>query len=239
MDKYYKPGENILSYTIVKLIGEGRYGIVYLAQDSNSNKYIIKQLKKDMLKKTRKKLFYEEKLLSKLNSTKFPKFIGTFVDNDVEGYILEYIEGKVFEDLLYDGYEFTKSEIYAIAEQLLDIIELLHRNNIVHRDIRLPNVILKNNNELVLIDFGLARYIDKKRHTKQIDYWFFSDFLIHLYYTTFNNESPEEEEIPWFEELDLTDVEKHFLMKLMGIDGEYNNLYEIRRDLSIIKNSIE
>lgn len=45
---------------------------------------------------------------------------------------------------------------------MLDIIAILQKNNIVHRDIRPPNVILTDSNELILIDFGLARYIDNK-----------------------------------------------------------------------------
>lgn len=51
MDKHYRPGEKINDYTIIKIIGEGRYGIVYLAQDTDFNKVVIKQLKEDMLKK--------------------------------------------------------------------------------------------------------------------------------------------------------------------------------------------
>lgn len=60
MDKYFKKNERIGEYTIIKLIGEGRYGIAYLAIDAMGKKYVIKQLKKKMLKQTREKLFYEE-----------------------------------------------------------------------------------------------------------------------------------------------------------------------------------
>ena len=81
----------------------------------------------------------------------------------------EYIEGKVFEDLLVkDRYKFSKGEIYRIGSQLLELIEILHNKNIVHRDIRLPNVILKENNELALIDFGLARIADNKKYVSLI-----------------------------------------------------------------------
>ena len=47
MDKYYKPGDKVKSeYTISREIGEGRYGIVYLAKNDNDEKVVIKQLKK-------------------------------------------------------------------------------------------------------------------------------------------------------------------------------------------------
>lgn len=235
MDKYYKIKEIVNGYSILNILGEGRYGIVYLAINDNHEKCILKQLKRDMLKQTRKKLFYEEKILQSLDNPKFPKFISKFKDKYREGYILEYVEGKVFEDLLAeDEYKFSKDEIYKVCSQLLEIVEVLHSNNIVHRDIRLPNVILKENKELALIDFGLARIIDNKRYVKEMDYWFIGDFLIHLYYSSY--EETDSVERPWYEELDLNLEEKNFLKKLMGIQGSYHNIEEIKKQLDKIKN---
>lgn len=240
MDKYYKPGETINHYSIIKLIGQGRYGIVYLAENNQQKTFIIKQLKKKMLEVTRESLFYEEKLLRSLDSPKFPKFIEKFQDQDAEGYVIEYMAGKVFEDLLFrDNYRFSKTEIFEVADKILEIIAVLHQNNIVHRDIRPPNVIIKDNHELVLIDFGLARYMDEKKYTREQDYWYLGDFLIHLYYSSFEPPSEdleyEAEEKPWYEELELTDKERSFLKKLMGLEGSYANLDEIHVDLEILK----
>ena len=235
MDKYYEYGEKVKNeYTIVEEIGEGRYGIVYLAKNDENSIVIIKQLKKDMLRETRKKLFYEQKILQSLNHPAFPKFIGKFKDRYRQGYILEYFDGKDFEDLVeQDRYIFTKEEIYHIADELLDLIEILHDNNIAHQDIRLPNVILKKNKDLALIDFGLARFIDNKKYIRQMDYWYLGDFLIHLYYTMYK--STNDEDRPWYEELDLTKEEQIFLKKLMGIEKKYNNILEIREQLEKVK----
>ncbi|MBD7913416.1 MULTISPECIES: protein kinase family protein [Clostridium] len=234
MDKYYKAKEIVDGYSILNLIGEGRYGIAYLAKNDKGEKCIIKQLKMDMLEKTREKLFYEEKILQGLNDPRFPKFISKFKDQYREGYILEYIEGRVFEDLIVeDGYEFSKKEIYEVGSMLLDLVEVLHNNKIVHRDIRLPNVVLKENKELALIDFGLARIIDNKKYVREMDHWFIGDFLIHLYYSSYEENDLEEK--PWYEELDLNSEEKTFLKKLMNIDGSYRNIKEIKEQLEKIK----
>lgn len=235
MDRYYKAGEKVSGYSVLKIIGEGRYGIAYLGVNNKDEKCVIKQLKKEMLKETRKKLFYEKKILQDLNYPNFPKFISKFKDKDREGYILEYVEGKVFQDLLArEQYEFSKNEIYKIGSQLLDLVEILHNNNIVHRDIRLTNVILKENEDIALIDFGLARIIDDKRYVKDVDYWFIGDFLIHLYYSSYKE--TDEEDKPWFEELDLNLEEKIFLKKLMNIEENYKSIEEIRKQLDKIKN---
>ncbi|MDB8550977.1 serine/threonine protein kinase [Turicibacter sanguinis] len=237
MDKHFKKNQSINGYKVTKRLGEGRYGIAYLATNEQSQKVVIKQLKKDMLKETRKKLFYEEKILKSLDHPAIPKFIGKFKEGSTEGYILEYIEGKTFDQLIRRNEEvFTKDEIYHIADQLLDILQPLHEQNIVHRDIRLPNVIVKDNKELALIDFGLARYVDDQRYVKAVDYWYLADFLLHLYYTTYNG--LETLERPWYDELDLYDEEEKFLRKLLGISkdrAKYHSIDEIRQDLNKVK----
>jgi serine/threonine protein kinase len=234
IDKYYEINDIVNNYRISKILGEGRYGIVYLAVDKNNEKFIIKQLKKDMLLLTREKLFYEESILRSLDYPFFPKFISSFNDGCREGYILGYIEGSVIEDILTEtSYIFTKDEIYHVCRQLLELVEILHNHNIVHRDIRPPNVIRLANNELALIDFGLARYIDNNRYTKDMDYWFIGDLIIHLFYSSYTDTGKPDR--PWFEELDLTSEEIIFYKKLMGIEGSYQNIDEIKDDLIKIR----
>jgi serine/threonine-protein kinase len=236
MDQYFKINEKVNGYSILKLLGEGRYGIVYLAVNDNKEHCVIKQLKNELLNHTRNKLFYEEQILSNLSNPGFPKYIAPFKEDSREGYLMEYIPGKVFEDLLMDHYVFSKQEIYKIGSRLLELIEVLHNHNIIHRDIRVPNVILKDDNRLALIDFGLARFLDNDKHVKQLDYWFFGDFLIHLLYSTYKESDKLER--PWFEELELNTEEIIFLSKLMGIEESYENSTEIKHQLEKIMKSI-
>ena len=123
MDHYYHSGDQIQDYSILETLGEGRYGIVYLAERNHLGKCIIKQLKKKMLKRTKDKLFYEEEILSKLNSPYFPRFIEKLQTREIQGYVMEYVEGTVFEDLIaIDDHKFTKKEIYEVASELFDLI---------------------------------------------------------------------------------------------------------------------
>lgn len=232
VEHYFKPGDKIKSYTITKILGEGRYGIAYLAEDSTSTSYVIKQFKKQMIKASRDEIFYEQEILKSLNSPKFPKFVGTFFNEQAEGFVMEYISGRVFEDYLFrDNRKFTRLEIYNIADKLLEIINLLQAEGIVHRDIRLPNVIVNPNHELILIDFGLARFIDHLYYVKQMDYWYLGDFLLHLFYTT-QPDDPSDVERPWYEELTLSPHERHFLKRLMGLEKEYDAIEDIQYDLN-------
>lgn len=231
------PGEIIKDYTIIKIIGEGRYGIAYLCEKNENEKYVIKQLKEDMAEKSKEKLFYEEDIMKCLDDKRFPKFIERFDYDNTKYYVVEFINGKDFYDLLtFDEYEFSTNEIYDIAQKILNIIIALQEKNIVHRDIRISNVIMNEKKDLVLIDFGLARYIDNNKYKKEIDYWYMADFLLHLYYSSFDDEGIEQEDRPWYEELDLNNEEINFLKRLMGIEKSYKNTEEIMTDLLKIKN---
>lgn len=235
MDRYFKIEDVVNGYHIMKIIGQGKYGIAYLGMNMYGEKCVIKQLKRAMLERTGSKVVYEMQVLESLDDDRFPRFISKFKDEYREGYILEYIEGKVFYDLLRkEKYKFSRPEIYKICSQLLEIVEELQNNNIVHRDIRTPNVILREDNELALIDFGLARFIDDVNYKEDIDYWFIGDFLIHLYYSSYKPSSKYEEDRPWYEELDLNEEEDIFLKRLMGLNGRYYSIDEIRQQLEKI-----
>ena len=216
MDKYFNRNDIVNGYKIVTMIGQGRYGIAYLAINKFGQKCVVKQLRNEMLKITRDSVIYEERILKTLNSSRFPKFISEFRDEFRQGYLLEYIDGIVFHDLINkEGHEFTREEIYEAALQLLELAEILHSQGIVHRDIRTPNVILMKNNQLALIDFGLARFI-KSGYSVKTDYWYIGDFLLQLY---------------WFAELDLTTQERILLRRIMGLDRRYRSISEIRNQL--------
>lgn len=229
MDKYFNINDIVNGYRIINIIGQGRYGIAYLAINKFGEKCVVKQLRNEMLKLTKNSIVYEKKILKMLNDSRFPRFISEFKDDFREGYLLEYIDGIVFHDLINRGHEFIREEIYETALQLLELAETLHNEGIVHRDIRTPNVILMKNNQLALIDFGLARFI-KSTHSINTDYWYIGDFLLQLYYTTYNNKINEFQR-PCFEELDLTIQEKVLLKRLMGLGRRYRSIDEIRNQL--------
>ncbi|MGL4738790.1 MAG: protein kinase domain-containing protein [Cellulosilyticaceae bacterium] len=232
-DHLYLINDQIEGYIIKRFLGEGRYGIAYLGQNTKGQLVVIKQLKRRMLRRARDRVHYEQdilKKLAKLGDKRFPKYLGKFTEGKVEGYILEYKAGKTFEKIIYEEkYVFSKEEIYEIGLQIIDIIKVLNHQQIVHKDIRVSNVICNQNEGIALIDFGLARFIDHKHYKGNEDYWYLADFLIHLYYTTYDKRTVMS--LPWYKELDLTDGERHFLKRLMGLEQKYTHIDEVENDL--------
>ncbi len=197
-------GKQYGGYTLLKLIGEGRYGVCFLAESHNGTQVVIKRFKPSIFKKNKDKNMYEAVILSQLSHQAIPELLGVINENDFYGFVLEKKRGDTVQSLLFEKkYRFTKQEIYFIGYQLIDIIQYLHSHGVVHRDIRIPNVLV-DNGIVYLVDFGLARWADNARYKYEIDFSYLGDFLLYLLYSTFSKQTKRN--LPWYEELSrLTD----------------------------------
>lgn len=230
-DKHYSPAVSVGEYTVLNKVGEGRYGITYTVS-KGGQQYILKQLKKKMLKVMGIKANYEREILGKVNHPRIPKLIDVIEEGEVVNYILELKHGKTVEEIIYnDNHVFSREEIFKYGSQLIDVIKYLHKNNIVHRDIRVPNIVM-NNGEICLLDFGLARWVNGKRYKPEVDFHYLADFLLHLYYTSFVKEGTISK--PWYEELQLNYFERDFLERLFGLKEQYINIDDVERDFTKI-----
>ena len=220
----YSKGQYIEGYKIVATLGEGRYGVCYLITDEKKL-YILKQLKRKTYRGDPLKPHYEEKILKTLKHEAIPGFITKIKDRHSAGYILEYKQGVTLEDLIFNqGHVFTRAEIYSIGKQLIDIMKYLNEKGIVHRDIRVPNILL-DGSRVYLVDFGLARWVDNEKYKADIDFSYFGDLLIHLFYTAYTDKPKKGR--PWYEELALSTKELIFLKKLIGIENRYMSITEV------------
>ena len=140
-------------------IGEGAYGEVYQAHNSLSGqKYAIKTIKKSKLSRfLLKSLDNEIRIMKKLDH---PNIIKTYYvdDNDeTVSFYMELFSGNLQEYI--NEHKLTDHDVYLIFRQLASAIKYLHEEmHIVHRDIKLENVLFNNNSDMniVLSDFGLS-----------------------------------------------------------------------------------
>lgn len=229
--KIYPQGYEIGKYKIIKLIGEGRFSICYLV-NFGDNEYILKEIKPKAIKRSGNKVIFEQEILSSIDHPSIPKIVDTIKKDNLYSYVLEYKRGKTIEDMIFeDNYIFTPAEIYKVGIKIISIIKYLHERNIVHRDIRVPNVIV-NEEDVYLIDFGLARSVNNERYTPSVDFSYFGHLLLHLYYTSF--EKTNKKSKPWYNELELSEGEVNFFKKLIGLDNIYKSIYDVERDFILL-----
>ncbi|MFC7686087.1 serine/threonine protein kinase [Ureibacillus sp. GCM10028918] len=222
-------------YEILRVIGTGSYGIVYLCKDliTNENR-VIKQLRPSKGRNKQNVEMFEKEisLLRKLDHKKIPMLYEAFSSNGHLFYVMSFVEGDNLEELIFSKkLTFNEKESLLLLTQMLEFIDYLHIKDIYHQDLRIPNVLIRNK-ELYLIDLGLAKSPNHPKDTvemKQQDYYDLGEILLYLLYTTYS--SNKKKALPWTEELSLEKETIHLLKRLLQIKKPYSNTREISIDL--------
>lgn len=148
-------------YKIIKELGRGGMGIIYLVFDTlkKDHPYALKTIRQDILERAQltgiKSIKTEYDIMTRL---KHPNFVrvydfGTYENNY---YILmEYLSGELLSDIIESENELKKEDILNIIIQLLRGIQYIHSRNIIYRDIKPSNIIISDK-VIKLLDFGLS-----------------------------------------------------------------------------------
>ena len=169
------------NYRILKVLGQGGFGITYLAiQVRLDRKVAIKEFfmkdfcernettrqvtlgtagSREMVNSCRKKFLKEAKHIAKLDHPNIIRIIDVFDENSTSYYVMEYIEGGSLSNKLgTTGLSMSEATRYIF--QVAETLEYIHKKNIAHLDIKPSNIMLNGNDEIVLIDFGVSKQYD-------------------------------------------------------------------------------
>jgi serine/threonine-protein kinase len=155
-------GETILHYNILKKLGEGGMGVVYLAEDSKlERKVAIKFLPGQVSPNLadRKRFEIEAKAAAALNHPNIAT-IHTIEHSDDEIFIvMEYIDGQELKQIVEaNGHAPLQFEtIMDIAIQIAAGLQAAHEKGIVHHDIKTSNIMVTDRGHVKIMDFGLAQ----------------------------------------------------------------------------------
>lgn len=146
-------------YKTLNLIGSGGMSKVYLAESTSlGTKWAIKAVDKKL--HTEFDLLAEPNILKKLNHPSLPRIIDIEEDENNLYIIEDYIDGVSLDRQLKEKKNFDEETVINWAKQLCDVLIYLHNqkpNPIIYRDMKPANIIVDNDNNVKLIDFGIAR----------------------------------------------------------------------------------
>jgi tRNA A-37 threonylcarbamoyl transferase component Bud32 len=157
-------------YRIQGLLGEGGMGAVYKAQDLQlGNRLVaIKEMSQQGLvgadlQQAIAAFQHEATLLAHLTHPNLPRIYGQFKDKDSARHylVMDFIEGETLEETLETmqkrGQRFSIEQVISLAYWVAVVLEYLHAQQIIFRDLKPGNIMLSPNGQVYLIDFGIAR----------------------------------------------------------------------------------
>lgn len=177
-------------YEINKVLGSGNFGITYLAttkivvngqlgqMDVTVNVAIKEFYMKDlnnrtsdgstvegtqntMVKNYRQKFKKEAENLAKLHHPNIVKVIEVFDENNTTYYVMEYVEGSSLDDYIKSKGRLTEEEALQCTLEIADALSYMHKNMMIHLDLKPKNIMRNSNGHLYLIDFGLSKQYDE------------------------------------------------------------------------------
>ncbi|HEU0036380.1 MAG TPA: protein kinase [Kofleriaceae bacterium] len=157
--------DQIGRYHVLRRLGQGGMGEVFLAEDPKLERRVaLKLLHRDP---ARAGLHEEAKALAAL---RHPGIVTIFEigDHDGQDFIaMEYLPGKTLRQHLTDG-TLARTERIAIVAKVVAAVAAAHRAGILHRDLKPENVVVGDDWEVKVVDFGIARRLDTRRPSRAI-----------------------------------------------------------------------
>ena len=186
--KALQPGTTLQNgkYKIVQTLGQGSFGITYLAttvipvqgaigtmnveikvaikeffmSDLSSRSADGTSLEKTdstLVKKYAKKFHSEAENLAKLQHPNIVRVLEVFDENNTSYYVMEYIEGETLDDYIKRSGTIGEEEARLITLDICSALRHMHDHHMLHLDLKPKNVMRDHNGKVYLIDFGLAK----------------------------------------------------------------------------------
>ena len=153
-------GKTILHYQILEKLGEGGMGVVYLAEDLKlKRKVAIKFLPEKVTANVvdRQRFEVEARAAAALNH---PNVTQIYTIEEAGGdmfIVMEYVAGQELKQLSIADSRLAIDNVIDIATQIAEGLQAAHQKGIVHRDIKLSNILLTDDGQVKIMDFGLAK----------------------------------------------------------------------------------
>jgi serine/threonine-protein kinase len=151
-------------YELGAMIGTGGMADVYLAQDVRLNRQVaIKILRSDLARDPSFVTRFNKEALS-VAALNHPGIVSVYDSGREDSpsgampyIVMEYVEGKTLREIVNKGERFALSRAVEITEGILIALQYSHKNGIIHRDIKPGNIMITDNGDVKVMDFGIAR----------------------------------------------------------------------------------
>jgi eukaryotic-like serine/threonine-protein kinase len=168
MAKIYQPGQRIDHYEIIRLVARGVASHVYLAQDRQVLQQVILKFPLDDViggAAVFERYKREAALGKRLRHPGIQRHLNPAEQRSEEYMVLEYLPGRTLREVLEENAPalLPTTEVIRILLRVCAALVYVHEHGVIHRDVKPDNILLLNNGEVKLLDFGIAMLGGKRR----------------------------------------------------------------------------
>ena len=181
-----KPGSKLQNgkYEILRVLGQGGFGITYLAEQvALHRKVAVKEFfmkeycerdestsyvtlgatagSKELVARFRTKFIREAQMIAALEHPHIVKIHDVFEENGTAYYVMEFLEGDALSDKVKKSGPLPEEEALKYIRQVGDALSYLHQQNCLHFDVKPSNILVNKLGNAVLIDFGVSKHYDQ------------------------------------------------------------------------------
>ncbi|KAM7137501.1 myosin light chain kinase, smooth muscle-like isoform 1-T2 [Macrochelys suwanniensis] len=156
-------------YTQLEKLGAGRFGMVYKLQEKYTGKIRAGKYFRTRTPKEREAACREVELMNLLHHPRLVQCLAAFQSRAELVMVMDYVAGgELFERIVDDDFEPTEPTSIQYVKQILEGIQYVHRQSIVHLDLKPENIVCVSTSShwVKIIDFGLARRLDPNSPVK-------------------------------------------------------------------------
>ncbi len=161
--------ERIRDYKIIKKLGEGGMGTVYLARDEMLEREVAIKILDPILTKDSQftdRFRHEAKVQASLIHPNIVTLYNYFYEDNNYCMVMEYIDGVTLKQLITSVGPLPEQRAIWIFNQMLEAVGYAHKKGIIHRDIKPSNILITGDDTVKILDFGIAKILQDKGLTK-------------------------------------------------------------------------
>ena len=160
------PGVRINQYEMIKMIGEGGMGTVFLARDLRLGRRVAIKFLQSGQPELTQRFLVEARTTARAQHDNIVVIYEVGEHNGSPYMVLEFLNGKPLSAFTEDGQRLPYARAVEVMCATLRALEVAHQHGIVHRDLKPDNIFILDNGNIKVLDFGIAKVLEAGQRTE-------------------------------------------------------------------------
>jgi serine/threonine-protein kinase len=170
----------VLGYKILKVLGEGGMGKVYLAENEEFGQRVAIKVLDPLLARNeeiRERFKQEARIQISLQHNNIVRVLNAQSSQEISFFILDFVDGESLDKVIKRRIKLSLGESLVIMRQVLDAVGYAHSKGVIHRDLKPSNILVCADGTAKVADFGIAKVLRDTKLTKTGSTFGSSDYM--------------------------------------------------------------